>query len=155
MQAMPHSQSAFVEPTTRSNRDTTYTTFTQSEGGVATIIPKPVIPPQGFVSIDDLVSEWEARPDSDLRSARRWVRDTFYARDGETLRTLRLERGFSQAQLAEILDTSQSHIARIERGTQNIAIQTARKLAKALGVDLTRLDAALECQERIAAESNT
>src|ERR1700744_1708204 len=69
------------------------------------------------------------------------------AESGETIRTLRLGRGFSQTKLAELIGTQQPHIARIESG-QEINISTARKLAAALGVDMNKLDAALQCQEQ-------
>lgn len=85
-----------------------------------------------------------------LEEGRQWVADNFYGEDGDTVRSLRLRKGWSQAKLAEELATSQPHIARIERGTENLSIETCRKLSKALGVDLNTLDQALERQEIIA-----
>jgi transcriptional regulator with XRE-family HTH domain len=66
------------------------------------------------------------------------------------VRALRLRRGWSQSQLAEAIKTSQSHIARIERGTENVTIQTCRRLCAALGIDMNTLDQALRRQEVIA-----
>jgi transcriptional regulator with XRE-family HTH domain len=63
---------------------------------------------------------------------------------------LRLRKGWSRTRLAEALRTSQSHVARIERGTENLTIETCRKLAKALDIDLNALDLALRRQEAIA-----
>lgn len=73
-----------------------------------------------------------------------------YGEDGDTVRTLRLRKGWSQARLAAELGTSQSHIARIERGTENLTIETCRKLSRALRIDLNTLDRALKRQETIA-----
>jgi transcriptional regulator with XRE-family HTH domain len=84
-----------------------------------------------------------------LESGRRWIAEAFYPGDGDTVRTLRLRMGWSQTRLAEALGTSQSHVARIERGTENLAIQTCRKLAAALDIDLNTLDQALKRQEAI------
>ncbi len=112
-------------------------------------------PPGRFSTISDLVSEWEEDPAgrAELEAGRRWVGDQFYGEDGETVRTLRLARGWSQARLAELMATSQPHIARIERGTENLTIETCRKLAGALGIDLNRLDEALRRQEALFRES--
>lgn len=109
---------------------------------------KPASPPR-HVGIGDLVKRWEQ--DSEKRAAleegRRRIAETCYPDDGDTVRTLRLRKGWSQTRLAEALATSQSHIARIERGTENLTIQTCRKLAAALGLDLNALNQALERQE--------
>ena len=48
---------------------------------------------------------------------------------------LRLRKGWSQQRLAQEIGTSQPHIARIERG-QDILLDTARRLARALDVTL-------------------
>jgi transcriptional regulator with XRE-family HTH domain len=63
---------------------------------------------------------------------------------------LRLRKGWSQARLAAEIGTSQPHVARIERGTENLAIGTCRKLCAALDIDLNTLDRALRRQEKIA-----
>jgi len=64
--------------------------------------------------------------------------------------TLRLRKGWSQARLAAELGTSQSYIARIERGKENLTVKTCRKLSWALGIDLNTLDQMLRRQEAIA-----
>lgn len=98
------------------------------------------------------MGEWEQddRRRAALEAGRQWVADAFYSEDGDTVRTLRLHKGWSQARLATELGTSQSHIARIERGTENLTIETCRKLSRALGIDLNTLDQALRRQEAIA-----
>ena len=85
-----------------------------------------------------------------LAEARQWFADTFHSQDGDTVRALRLRRGWSQSQLAEAIKTSQSHVARIERGTENVTIQTCRRLCAALDIDMNTLDQALRRQEVIA-----
>lgn len=112
--------------------------------------PRPSAP-ANHTSISQLVGEWEQDDKSRaaLEEGRRWVADTFYGKDGDTIRTLRLRKGWSQARLAEELGTSQSHIARIERGTENLTIETCRKLSRALAIDLNTLDQVLKRQEAI------
>ena len=102
--------------------------------------------------VDDLVAIWEQNPErqSALANARQWVADTFYSDGGDTVRTLRLRKGWSQARLAEALGTSQSHVARIERGRENLAIKTCRRLCEALEITLDGLDQALRRQESLA-----
>lgn len=53
---------------------------------------------------------------------------------GETLASLRLEKGLSQAQLAELTGTSQSLIAKQELGQRQISASALRKYADALHV---------------------
>lgn len=85
-----------------------------------------------------------------MEEARQWIGETFHGDDGDTVRTLRLRKGWSQTQLAEAIGTSQSHVARIERGDQNLAIQTCRRLSDVLGIDMNTLDRALRQQETLA-----
>ena len=103
-------------------------------------------------AIGELIGQWEK--DDGRRAAldegRRWAAGTLYDGDGDTVRTLRLNQGWSQTRLAEELSTSQSHVARIERGTENLVIETCRKLCKALEIDMNTLDQALRRQEAIA-----
>jgi DNA-binding XRE family transcriptional regulator len=49
---------------------------------------------------------------------------------------LRIERGLTQAQLAELVGTKQPSIARLERGDREPTLSFLRKLAAALGVRL-------------------
>ena len=108
--------------------------------------------PASYTSIDDLVHELEsdAGRKAAIEKGRRWVAETFHGDDGVTVRTMRLQIGWSQAELAKEIGTSQSHIARIERGTENLAIRTCRKLCNALKIDMNTLDLALQRQERFA-----
>ncbi|MGE5417090.1 MAG: helix-turn-helix domain-containing protein [Acidobacteriota bacterium] len=45
---------------------------------------------------------------------------------------LRIEKGWTQEQLAKALGTKQSTIARIEKGNQNITLQTLTRIAEVL-----------------------
>lgn len=106
--------------------------------------------PVRHAGISELVAKWEEVPDrrAAIARARAWVADTLHAGDGVTVRTLRMRKGLSQQQLAAVIGTSQPHIARIERGVDNLNIDTCRRLARALDVDLNALDAALLQQQK-------
>jgi transcriptional regulator with XRE-family HTH domain len=82
-----------------------------------------------------------------LAEARTELSEELLLDGASTLRTMRLQKGLSQTKLAAMLGTSQSHVARIERGTENVSIQTCRKLREALGVDMNALNEALLRQE--------
>ena len=118
--------------------------------------PPPPAPAR-HQTIEQLMSEWEQDEEwhAAMAEARHWIADQFYAEDDDTVRTLRLRKGWSQNRLAEVLGTSQSHVARIERGTENLALETCRKLCDALGVDMNALDLALRRQEAIARAKRT
>jgi predicted transcriptional regulator len=53
----------------------------------------------------------------------------------------------SQAQLAEAIGTQQPYIARIEGGGTDLRLETCRRLAAALAIDLNRLDQAVQRQK--------
>lgn len=52
----------------------------------------------------------------------------------EMLIRQRLEKGFTQAQLAKKIGTKQSAISRLESGDYNPTLSAIKKIAKALGV---------------------
>lgn len=54
----------------------------------------------------------------------------------EVLR-LRIERGWSQAELAERSGTKQANISRLENGMLNPSVNFLEKIAKALGADVS------------------
>ena len=57
-----------------------------------------------------------------------------------TIRTLRAARGLTQVELAKKARLTQSHVSMIEAGERTqLSIQTAQKLARALGVPVGRL----------------
>ncbi len=112
------------------------------------IVPASVeapVPP-GYRTIDEVVAKFERDPvmRQELPDARRWVADTVLAGKPVTMRTLRLRKGLSQAQLAEAIGTQQPHVARIESGQADLRLETCRRIARVLGVDLNTLDQALQ-----------
>jgi transcriptional regulator with XRE-family HTH domain len=58
---------------------------------------------------------------------------------GQTIKRIRLEKEVSQEQLALLAQIDRSHVGRIERGDNNVAILTLARIAKVLGMSLTDL----------------
>jgi transcriptional regulator with XRE-family HTH domain len=58
---------------------------------------------------------------------------------GETIRRLRKGAGFSQERLAEKADLSPVYISRVECGKENISVDAAMRIAKAVGIRLHEL----------------
>jgi ribosome-binding protein aMBF1 (putative translation factor) len=113
--------------------------------------PPKIEAPAHHKTIDQLVDKWskdEKRREA-LEQARHWVANKFHGEDGDTVRTLRLKKGWSQVQLAAELSTSQPHVARIERGTENLSIDTCRRLCAVLEIDMNTLNDALRRQEAL------
>jgi DNA-binding XRE family transcriptional regulator len=114
--------------------------------------PKDIPTPPDFDDIDAVV----ARSDADvyrqkyLEAARRQIA-TELAPQVAGLSTLRLRRGWSQKRLADEIGTSQSHIARMELGREDILLSTARRLAKALDVTIEEIDAAIRVRSEARA----
>lgn len=109
--------------------------------------PEAPVPP-GYTTIDELIAEFERDPEAkeELRRGRKWLARTVYRDQPKSLRVLRLLKGMSQAQLAEAIGTQQPHIARIENGQADVRLETCRRIAKVLGVDLNTLDQALRSE---------
>ena len=63
-------------------------------------------------------------------------RGWFFAAIADNVAERRQEKGFSQRQLAEIVGTTQSAIARLERGGRPPRIDTLLKIAEALDCEL-------------------
>jgi len=93
----------------------------------------------GASDIDSFIAELTSNDPSfsqSLKAARKTFGQELY--DGEiSLKTLRLKKGLSQADLAKAIGTSQSHIARIEKRPETIMLKTGVKLSAALGVDIS------------------
>jgi DNA-binding XRE family transcriptional regulator len=108
---------------------------------------QPSVVPPGAVDIDDLLAEFEATPNGAkaVAKGRQWVAKTFYG-NGASLAALRLQHGWSQAELARRVGTSQSYIGRLETGGIDPQLSTIRKIATALGVPVTALVDALTPQ---------
>ncbi|HBO44934.1 MAG TPA: XRE family transcriptional regulator [Planctomycetaceae bacterium] len=58
---------------------------------------------------------------------------------GGRVRQLRLERGWSQEELADFAHLDRSYIGGVERGERNVSITNICKIAQALGVSPTIL----------------
>lgn len=58
---------------------------------------------------------------------------------GRALRTIRLEKGFSGSQVAEMLNISQQQLSRYERGKSKITIDMLFKISVIYGITIEEL----------------
>ncbi len=58
---------------------------------------------------------------------------------GQRVKELRQQNALTQDELAERCDVSTSYLGHIERGTRNLSLETAYKIASCLGVSLDAL----------------
>ena len=58
---------------------------------------------------------------------------------GKRIKFLRLDRGLTQLELAEILDMSPNFIGMIERGERNTTVENVFKIARALNIKPSNL----------------
>lgn len=78
---------------------------------------------------------------SDIK--KKWLKDPVFRREydslepefalAEILIRQRIEKGFTQAQLAKKIGTKQSAISRLESGSYNPTLEVLKKVASALG----------------------
>jgi len=66
------------------------------------------------------------------------------------LRQLRVERGWTQAQLADRASVAQSTLSQYESGTVNPTLKVAQRIASALGVSL---EAIIDAEEQPMGET--
>lgn len=59
---------------------------------------------------------------------------------GETIETMRIEKGWTQEELANAVGSSQSAIHRIEKGGQNVSLEMIKKLSEALGTQILSIN---------------
>lgn len=113
--------------------------------------PSDVPIPDGFEDIDAVVEALERDPQgrAGLKAARARLGGKLQSKV-PGLAALRLRRGLSQKQLADAIGTSQPHIARIEKGRDNVLLATANQLARALGVTLDEVNSALGFEKKTA-----
>lgn len=64
---------------------------------------------------------------------------TVRSKFGKRIRELRLQKGWSQEELADKVGLHRTYIGTIERGEQNVSIDNIEKLAKTLGTTLQQL----------------
>ena len=58
---------------------------------------------------------------------------------GAALKKRRLERGLSQEKLAELCGLHRTYVSSTERGERNVSLINLNRIAKALGVEVSRL----------------
>ncbi|HWD77906.1 MAG TPA: helix-turn-helix transcriptional regulator, partial [Kribbella sp.] len=56
--------------------------------------------------------------------------DDYLSRIGNLIRDARKHRGWTQTQLAEVLNTSQSAVNRIEKGHQNLTLEMLARIGE-------------------------
>lgn len=113
--------------------------------------PVPAKPPilSGAIDIDDLVAEFEQSNEATeaIAKGRQWVAKSFYSSQPSSIALLRLQKGWSQAELAKRASTSQSYIARLELGNVDPQVSTVIKLARALGVTVATVVEAISPED--------
>lgn len=98
--------------------------------------------PEGFVNFSELFNLPESKPDTDaLQTARS---DLIKARKIKGLAKLRLEKGFSQVELADMVGTSQPRLSMWEKGTEKPSFENIKKLRSILNVEYQNLMEALD-----------
>jgi DNA-binding XRE family transcriptional regulator len=109
---------------------------------------KPSMLP-GAIDIDDFVTELEQSGEAAkaIAKGRQWVAKTFYTNRPSSIAMLRLQKGWSQAELAKRASTSQSYIARLELGNVDPQVSTVIKIAGALGVPVTAVVEAISHED--------
>lgn len=125
-----------------------------SSSSAATVIwvdlfqPKDVPIPADFEDLDAVIARDERVPArrAKLEEARKALAARATGGRISGLASLRLRKGWSQKRLADEVGTSQSHIARLEIGNEDILMSTARKLGVALGVPIEEIDKALRAR---------
>ena len=58
---------------------------------------------------------------------------------GINLKIERLKLGYTQAQLAELLNIHEKHVCKLETGHQNVTLKTLSKIADVLQIDANKL----------------
>lgn len=58
---------------------------------------------------------------------------------GLKIKFKRLQKGFTQEHLAELIDVHEKYIGKIETGRQNITIKTLNRIANALEINIHTL----------------
>ena len=92
----------------------------------------------GFVDVSAHVKELERdeKTRALFEAGRKQIAEHLEDTGEITLATLRLQKGWSQQRLADEMGTTQSYIARIEAGRDDIRVSTAARISEALGIEL-------------------
>ncbi|MEO8611645.1 MAG: helix-turn-helix transcriptional regulator [Chloroflexota bacterium] len=67
---------------------------------------------------------------------------------GVVVRQMRKEKGLSQEDFADVCKLHRTYVGSIERGEKNVTLETASKIAEALGVSLSELIFRVEQQSQ-------
>lgn len=67
------------------------------------------------------------------------MKDKITVQLGKNIRTLRLKKGLTQEQLAELTQIHAVYMSNIENGLRNITVIKAFKISQALGCDISDL----------------
>lgn len=107
------------------------------------------------VSISQRVERLERNPlrRESLKKARQRL-SHFISESGITLTSIRLSKGMSQKNLAELIGSQQSYIARIERNETNMLNSTIAKLAHALEITENEVRDALNAGWKLSAKEH-
>jgi transcriptional regulator with XRE-family HTH domain len=65
--------------------------------------------------------------------------NSIHVRFGINLRKIRLDKNISQEKLADLAGLHRTYVSSVERGERNVTLQTVERLAKALGVSMSKL----------------
>lgn len=138
---LPSTKVFDVQPTSTTPRNVIYAEFPAPA--------KPLSLP-GAIDIDDLVAEFEQSDEAAeaIAKGRQWVAKSFYSSQPSSIALLRLQKGWSQAELAKRASTSQSYIARLELGNVDPQVSTVKKLAKALGVPVAAVVESISSEDK-------
>ncbi|MBF09975.1 MAG: helix-turn-helix transcriptional regulator [Cobetia sp.] len=108
------------------------------------------VAPENYITLSELIANAnkDQKKKDALERARARLAGSIKKSEGPTLRAKRLEMGWSQTKLAELLETSQSHVARIEKGDENLQLSTLRKLCKCFKIDMNSVEKLLSNQSK-------
>lgn len=68
---------------------------------------------------------------------------------GQTVRKIRLSKGISQEEFADMCDLHRTYISDIELGKRNVSLENIRKMANALNMKISELFWEVENNESI------
>ncbi len=110
-----------------------------------TPIQKPRRPQRSGTSLADAIADLERTPEgkAEVAAGRRWVGDALYAGEQQSLQAMRLKHGWSQAELAQRLQTTQARVSIYERGEEQPAFDMLVRMSETLEVDMNTLFSAI------------
>lgn len=97
-----------------------------------------IAPRQASQDIDDFLAEIcaeDPRLEATISEGTKWVAESFYQGQPASFKKMRMTAGFTQAQLASSIGTSQPYIAKLERGEVSAGMDVIGRVAKALAME--------------------